>query len=64
MAEELIVTSYELAGFILHYFSLALILAFGIHLIFEGIKKKNEISKQFTIGIGLFFSSIIFINSS
>ena len=49
---------YVLGGFMLDFYALGLMCAFGLHLILVGRKKSNEIGKQYSIGIGLFFLSV------
>jgi membrane-associated phospholipid phosphatase len=49
---------FELAGFLLDYLALGLILVFGTYLVITGRKKDNEIGRQYNIGIGYFFISV------
>jgi len=49
---------FILGGFMLDLYALGLICALGLYLIYMGRKKDNEIGRQYSVGIGLFFLAI------
>lgn len=55
MVEEYYAT---LAAYVLDYIALALIIIFGIRLIYLGQKKDNVVAKQYCMSLGLFFNAV------